>query len=169
MSGDVLAICSQVERPGGHPPVLVGASAGGIAILLAMGQCPDAARGLVLVDIAPRIEPAGAGRVIGFMAAHAGGFDQLRDVHEALVAYNPRQARPFDPEALGRNVRLRNDGRWYWHWDPQVVASFGGHLGEDLGYASCRRRPGRSRCRRCWSGAGSPTCSARRAPASSST
>jgi pimeloyl-ACP methyl ester carboxylesterase len=134
MSGDVLAICSQVERPGGHPPVLVGASAGGIAILLAMGQCPDAARGLVLVDIAPRIEPAGAGRVIGFMAAHAGGFDQLRDVHEALVAYNPRQARPFDPEALGRNVRLRNDGRWYWHWDPQVVASFGGHLGEDLGY-----------------------------------
>ncbi|HTK64915.1 MAG TPA: alpha/beta hydrolase [Pseudonocardia sp.] len=136
MSGDVLAVCSQVERPGGHAPVLVGASAGGIAIILAMGRRPDAARGLVLVDIAPRIESAGAGRVIGFMAAHTGGFDQLEDVHEALVAYNPERARPFDPDALSRNVRRREDGRWYWHWDPEVVTSFGGHLGEDLGYGA---------------------------------
>jgi pimeloyl-ACP methyl ester carboxylesterase len=136
MSGDVLAVCSQVERPGGHPPVLVGASAGGISIILAMGRRPDAARGLVLVDIAPRIESAGAGRVIGFMAAHTGGFDQLEDVHEALVAFNPERARPFDPRTLSRNVRRHDDGRWYWHWDPAVVTSFGGHLDDDLAYGS---------------------------------
>jgi len=139
MSGDVLAVSSQVERSQGHVPVLVGASAGGIAIILAMGRRPDAARGLVLVDIAPRIESAGAGRVIGFMAAHTGGFDELADVHEALVAYNPERARPFDPDALSRNVRRREDGRWYWHWDPAVVTSFGGHFNGDLGYGELSR------------------------------
>jgi pimeloyl-ACP methyl ester carboxylesterase len=134
LAEDVLAVCDQIEKPGGHPPVLVGASAGGIGTILAAAQQPDAVRALVLVDIAPRIEPSGANRIIDFMAAHTGGFDSLEDVHQVLVDYNPERSRPFDAAALQRNVRRRQDGRWYWHWDPAVVTSFGGTFGDDLAY-----------------------------------
>jgi len=101
-------------------PVLIGASMGGLTALVAAGKGRVTASGLVLVDIAPRIEPEGAARVAAFMRAHPDGFASLEDVAEAVTAYNPHRQRPASPEGLRRNVRLR-DGRWYWHWDPAFM------------------------------------------------
>lgn len=99
-------------------PVLIGASLGGVTSLVAAGEHPGTARGLVLVDIAPRAEPQGIKRIQEFMTANLGGFATLDDVADAIQAYTPHRRRPRNLDGLKKNVRLRDDGRWYWHWDP---------------------------------------------------
>ncbi|MEE2060436.1 alpha/beta fold hydrolase [Rhodococcus artemisiae] len=104
-----------------EPPVLVGASMGGMASLLAAGDNPDLARALVLVDITPKAEPAGLSKITGFMQAGLTGFDSLHDALDAVIEYNPHRSRPPRVEGLRKNLRER-DGRWYWHWDPRMLS-----------------------------------------------
>ena len=118
-AGDVRAY---VEGPLGAAPFLIGASLGGLTSILLTGElAPGIARGVVLVDIVPDMEPAGANRIQEFMAEHARtGFASLDEVADAIAAYNPHRPRPSDLSGLRKNVRER-DGRWYWHWDPAFV------------------------------------------------
>ncbi len=106
----------------GGEPVLVGASLGGIASLVAVGASPEpVARALVLVDVAPQISQKGVERIAAFMLAKPEGFASLDEVADAIAAYNPHRPRPSDLEGLKRNVRQRPDGRWIWHWDPAFL------------------------------------------------
>ena len=114
-----------------EPPVLVGASLGGLTSLVAIAEADDpasVAAALVLVDVAPRVEMDGANRIRDFMVGGAGGFERLEDVADAIAAYLPHRPRPKDLSGLQKNLRLR-DGRWHWHWDPAFVQ--GGHEGID--------------------------------------
>jgi pimeloyl-ACP methyl ester carboxylesterase len=125
LAGDVLAIARSFDTP----PALVGASLGGIASLAAIGEHPDekVARALVLVDVAPRIEEAGRERIGEFMMEHmASGFGSLDEVADAIQRYNPHRPRPTNLSGLEKNLRRRDDGRWYWHWDPVFIS---GRLG----------------------------------------
>jgi pimeloyl-ACP methyl ester carboxylesterase len=101
----------------------VGASLGGFTALLAHGD--DAAhapfRALVLVDVAPRLEPEGVSRILAFMAAHGEGFASLHEAADAIAAYMPHRPRPRHTHGLAKNLRLRADGRYYWHWDPRFI------------------------------------------------
>jgi pimeloyl-ACP methyl ester carboxylesterase len=118
---DVIAIARSL----GHP-VLIGASLGGTSALTALGKTADdpVGRALVLVDVAPNIEPSGAMRILAFMGEHmANGFASLDEVADAVAAYNPHRPRPTDLGGLRKNVRQRADGRWYWHWDPAFITS----------------------------------------------
>jgi pimeloyl-ACP methyl ester carboxylesterase len=99
---------------------LVGASMGGLTSLMATGEGKVHPRGLVLVDVAPRIEVSGSRRVRDFMRARPEGFASLEEVADAVAAYNPHRPRPRSLEGLKKNVRLR-DGRWHWHWDPAFM------------------------------------------------
>jgi pimeloyl-ACP methyl ester carboxylesterase len=105
-----------------EPPVLIGASLGGLTSMLLAGEmAPGIARGVVLVDIVPEMEQAGADRIHAFMLEYAeAGFDTLDEVADAVAAYNPHRPRPSDHSGLRKNLRER-DGRWYWHWDPAFV------------------------------------------------
>ena len=103
------------------PPVLVGASLGGITSLVAAGEHPGLARALVLVDVVVRIEPKGVARIRDFMTASPEGFSSLEEVASAVAAYNPLRPRPGNLDGLRKNVRLHADGRWYWHWDPAFM------------------------------------------------
>ena len=76
--------------------------------------------GLVLVDIAHRMEGDGRDRIGQFMTAHLDGFASLDEAADAIAAYNPHRPRPKDLSGLAKNLRER-DGRWYWHWDPRFV------------------------------------------------
>ena len=115
---DVQAVVAQL----GATPVLVGASLGGIAALIAEGEAhPSFARALVLVDIAPRIEPSGAIRIIQFMQGKPGGFASLEEAADAVAAYLPHRRRPEDLSGLARNLRRTADGRLRWHWDPKFL------------------------------------------------
>lgn len=114
---DVLALVGQFAAP----PVLVGASLGGIASLLAVGESEGpVAAGLVLVDITPRVELSGVHRIQAFMNANLDGFESLEAVADAIAAYNPSRPRPRNIPGLLKNVRLR-DGRYFWHWDPAFL------------------------------------------------
>ncbi len=115
--GDLLALMPILERP----PVLVGASLGGITALLAAGEHPGIARGLVLVDVVVQLEPEGVDRIVAFLAQHHDGFSSLEEVADAIAAYNPIRRRPRNLDGLKKNVRLRPDGRWHWHWDPSFI------------------------------------------------
>lgn len=106
------------------PPVLIGASLGGISSLVAIAEAPPdvtVASGLVLVDVAPRLEEEGIARIAEFMLGNLDGFASLDEVADAVAAYNPHRPRPSDLSGLRKNVRLRDDGRWYWHWDPRFL------------------------------------------------
>jgi pimeloyl-ACP methyl ester carboxylesterase len=115
-----------VARAAGRPPALVGASLGGISSLIAIaeddrGGDQPIASALVLVDVAPRLEPDGVARIGDFMLDHLDGFASLEDVADAVAAYNPHRPRPSDLSGLRKNVRRHDDGRWYWHWDPRFM------------------------------------------------
>jgi pimeloyl-ACP methyl ester carboxylesterase len=115
---DVRCIVAGVSEP----PVLVGASLGGLASLVAMGEAPPvAARALVLVDVAPRMEEDGVDRIRAFMTSAPDGFASLDDAADAVASYLPHRRRPDDLTGLRKNLRRRPDGRWMWHWDPAFI------------------------------------------------
>lgn len=108
----------------GRPPVLIGASLGGLSSLVAIAEAPPGVTvggGLVLVDVAPRLEEEGIARIAEFMLGNLDGFASLEEVADAVAAYNPHRPRPTDLSGLRKNVRRREDGRWYWHWDPRFL------------------------------------------------
>lgn len=114
---DVQAFTQQL----GRPPVVVGASLGGLAGLMAEGELGPLLRALVLVDVAPRLEQDGVARIINFMATGLDGFASLEDAADAIAAYLPNRKRPRDVGGLAKNLRQRDDGRWHWHWDPRFI------------------------------------------------
>jgi pimeloyl-ACP methyl ester carboxylesterase len=116
---DLAAVVAALDGP--EPPLLIGASMGGMTSLVGQGERGDLARALVLVDIVPKVEPEGVARIMAFMGANPDGFASLDEVAEAVRAYNPHRKRPPNPEGLRKNVRLRENGRWYWHWDPAFL------------------------------------------------
>jgi pimeloyl-ACP methyl ester carboxylesterase len=119
-AADVRAVAAQQARP----PVLIGASLGGLSSLAAIAEAPTGATvasGLVLVDVAPRLEEEGIARIAEFMLGNLDGFATLDEVADAIAAYNPHRPRPTDLSGLRKNVRQRDDGRWYWHWDPRFL------------------------------------------------
>ncbi len=106
---------------GDTAPAFVGASMGGIISLLAIGERHVDARALVLVDIATRMEDEGVGKILSFMRSGASGFASLDEAADAVAAYQPHRPRPSSTDGLRKNLRQREDGRWYWHWDPAFI------------------------------------------------
>ncbi len=108
----------------GNPrPVLVGASMGGGTSLVAVGEDHIDATALVIVDIAPRVEREGVGKILAFMTRKPEGFDSLEEVADAIASYQPHRKRPKTLEGLAKNVRLGADGKYHWHWDPRFRAN----------------------------------------------
>jgi len=117
-AADVRALIASI----GSNPIVIGASLGGIASLLAITEPPQAAAaGLVLVDVAHRFRPRGGGRIVSFMEERPDGFASLDEAAEAIAAYLPHRAPARDPSGLRHNLRLNDNGRWVWHWDPEML------------------------------------------------
>lgn len=102
-------------------PVIVGASLGGIIGLLLLGERRVEAAGLVLVDVAPRIQDAGVERILTFMRAHQNGFKSLEEAAAAVEEYLSHRKRPPDIAGLKKNLRQGDDGRYRWHWDHRML------------------------------------------------
>lgn len=118
----------------GGTPVLVGASLGGLAAMLAAGEAPRAPlSALVLVDIVPRMERSGGEHVVGFMRATQDGFESLEQAADAIARYLPHRPRPRSLDGLAKNLRQGDDGRFYWRWDPAFVRPQGGWNPDEVG------------------------------------
>jgi len=129
---DVTVLSRSVERP-----VIVGASLGGMAALVAIAERGVDARALVLVDVAPRLELGGATRVLEFMAAHPDGFATLDEAADWIASYLPGRDRPVSSEGLEKVLR-RHGTRWRWHWDPRFLRGMRQGMGDGPGAAEVR-------------------------------
>ena len=120
---DAAAIFRQVAEMFHAAPSAVGASLGGLSALTAEARHGRLLEALVLVDVTPRLDPGGVARVQGFMSARlAEGFASLEEVADAIAAYLPHRKRPSSLDGLRKNLRLGEDGRYRWHWDPALFA-----------------------------------------------
>ena len=119
---DAATLAGAMKHETEHRPVLVGASLGGIAGLLASdGAAPFAA--IVLVDVAPDLNPAGIARIRDFMGDRMEeGFASVAEAGAAVARYLPDRQAPQSLEGLKRNLRLGEDDRWRWHWDPAFLS-----------------------------------------------
>jgi pimeloyl-ACP methyl ester carboxylesterase len=102
------------------PVVLVGFSLGGDGCLMRAAASPARAAGVVLVDVAPHVEPDGVDPVQTFLEASVAGFAELYDAAAAVAAMSGAVADPAgDYSGLARHLR-RDEARsrWFWKWDP---------------------------------------------------
>lgn len=129
----------------GEPPVVLGASMGGLTAMLAEGRKHGLLRALVLVDVTPTLATEGVTKITDFMRAGLGGFDTLDAVADAVAAYNPHRPRPRNLDGLRKNLRQGSDGRWYWHWDPHFMPDATGDHERGISYDERRALAARIR------------------------
>lgn len=131
---DLTTIVDRLAHSGEKRPIAVGASLGGITALLAEGEAlNDLFQALVLVDITPQIDPAGVAKILNFMSAFSRGFESVEQASEAVAGFQSHRkpVRKSDNTGLKKNLRLKADGRYYWHWDPRLLDSVS-HFGQQL-------------------------------------
>lgn len=117
---DARAVARALREETGLAPVAVGASLGGMAALLAQDSEPGLFAGLVLVDVVPDMNQTGLTKVRDFMRAHLeDGFASVEEAADAIAIYLPHREKPKSLEGLRKNLRLKPDGRYHWHWDPK--------------------------------------------------
>ncbi|WP_040819915.1 alpha/beta fold hydrolase [Nocardia jiangxiensis] len=105
-----------------RPAALVGASLGGLASITAAGESPAVdCTALVLVDVVPRSNEAGKAAIMSFMLADQDGFTSVEHAAEVVAGYLPHRPRPANTTGLQKNLRRRDNGRYYWHWDPRML------------------------------------------------
>ncbi|WP_274628961.1 alpha/beta fold hydrolase [Arvimicrobium flavum] len=120
---DVVAVVRAVVQRFDAMPAVVGASLGGLAALTAELRHGPLFASLVLVDVTPRMDLDGIMKVQGFMGARIEeGFATLQEAADAIAEYLPHRKRPRSLDGLRKNLRLSDDGRYRWHWDPAFIA-----------------------------------------------
>jgi pimeloyl-ACP methyl ester carboxylesterase len=134
-----LVVTPQISRLGA-PAVLVGASLGGHAALMAASGRPDLVRALVLADVTPWVDEDYADGIRAAMRLAARGFDTVEEAAamvDRLRGTAPRSQR----EGLLPFLKQCEDGRLYWRWDPRFLEDrFVRHGGEGGMFAEAARR-----------------------------
>ena len=122
--GDIRSIL----RRGSRPVALVGASIGGIAALIALGEgvgdetFDEKVRALVLVDVVPNMSKPGLDHIRSFMSLGSSGFADLEEAAAAIARFLPHRPPRNSNSNLMKSLRQGPDGRLYWHWDPAFHA-----------------------------------------------
>ncbi len=116
---DIIDVVQTFDRK----PIAVGASLGGISSLTAQQRMnQQLLHALVLVDITPHMEADGLARIRDFMLEHAAnGFATLEEAADFVASYTPHRKRSNNHDGLRKNLRLCEDGRYRWHWDPNFL------------------------------------------------
>jgi pimeloyl-ACP methyl ester carboxylesterase len=103
-----------------HRPHLVGMSLGGQTSLYAACHGLDLAS-LTLVDVGPRLVPAGGARITEFLGVTS--YPSFEAALDRAAEFSPQRTRESLAESLVRSMRQQADGRWTWKWDPRRAAS----------------------------------------------
>lgn len=104
------------------PCALVGASMGGMTALHAASVlAPQKVPAITLVDITLRPAINGIARIKRFMSNYLDGFATIEEAAQAVAQYTHSPRRSTN-RSLAKNLRLHDDCRFYWHWDPALVS-----------------------------------------------
>ena len=117
-SADCLAVIDRL----GRPPVLVGASLGGVTALLAEGGVGP--RGLERPRHRghhPSHEPRGDPANPGVHGLRGGGLRHSRGGGRRHRGLHPEPAEARESGRAHEGPAPAADGRWYWHWDPRFL------------------------------------------------
>jgi len=116
---DLVSILNQL----GKSASIVGASLGGMVAFSLAGDLDNGelVNALVMVDIGLYPNEKGSDQIINFMQSGNKGFASLEEASEAISGYLPHRKKPKDNNGLEKNLRLKEDGRYYWHWDPKFI------------------------------------------------
>ncbi|GIR88043.1 MAG: peroxidase [Gammaproteobacteria bacterium] len=118
---DLISIIEEI----GKPASLIGASLGGMISLSTAGD-PEFQKhcsALVMVDIGIYPNEEGSNEILEFMSSGFKGFVSLEEASDAIATYLPHREKPKDISGLKKNLRLKEDGKYYWHWDPKFIQS----------------------------------------------
>ena len=118
---DLISIIEEI----GKPASLIGASLGGMVSLSTAGD-PEFEKhcsALVMVDIGIYPNEEGSNEILEFMSSGFKGFVSLEEASDAIAKYLPHREKPKDISGLKKNLRLKDDGKYYWHWDPKFIQS----------------------------------------------
>ena len=126
---DIVCILQELNKPA----AFIGASLGGMTSLSIAGdsELKELCWSLVMVDIGlyPNLE--GSQEIVNFMHSGSEGFESVEEAAESVSNYLPHRKRPRDNRGLEKNLRLKDDGRYYWHWDPRFLDSRPKDMSED--------------------------------------
>jgi len=114
---DIEAILDFLDRKA----VLVGASRGGQAALIAASRRADRVALVMLADVGPLIDNSGVDRIRLFFEASRHGFASVEDAAAALSAHLGQRSER-SPGALARAMRRDDSGRYHWRWDPRTAS-----------------------------------------------
>jgi pimeloyl-ACP methyl ester carboxylesterase len=104
-AADAIAVADQL----GRPPVIVGASLGGVAAIIAEGTTDRVvSSALVIVDITHRSNPEGIQRIKDFMSSGMEGFATLEDAADAIAAYTPNRPKRVNPGRSDEGAAARS-------------------------------------------------------------
>jgi esterase len=102
---------------------LIGTSMGGIISMMYAGGWPDRVERLVLNDIGPEVDPAGATRIASYFASAPERFKDLGEVVKYYKANYPTMAKVPDQilaEQVKWSVKPDGNGSLMWKIDPNI-------------------------------------------------
>jgi esterase len=102
---------------------VIGTSMGGIVSIMYAGGWPQRVERLVLNDIGPEIDPAGATRIAGYFSSAPERFNDLAEVVAYHKANYPAMAKVPDQilaEQVKWSVKQDGDGSLKWKIDPNI-------------------------------------------------
>jgi esterase len=106
-----------IEKLGLKRPLMVGHSMGGFAAMAYAAKFARRMAGLVLVDIAPELNPSGTARIRNFLAQDR-ELDSVDVFVERAMAFNPLRNPALLRRSLLHNLRELPNGKWTWKHDP---------------------------------------------------
>jgi pimeloyl-ACP methyl ester carboxylesterase len=119
----VTDLAKMLEELGVARTSLIGTSMGGIISMMYAGGWPERVERLVLNDIGPEIDPAGAARIASYVGEAPERFKDIGEVVKHYKENYPAMAKLTDnivADQVKWSVKLAPDGALQWKMDPNV-------------------------------------------------
>jgi pimeloyl-ACP methyl ester carboxylesterase len=116
-------LAAMLDRLDPRKVALIGTSMGGIISIAYAGGYPERVEKLVVNDIGPEIDPAGAARIAGYVTQAQSEFSDLSEVAAHYRQNYPSLAKLPEPALLEFakwSVKPAPSGRLIWKMDPAV-------------------------------------------------
>mgnify|MGYP001218297980 FL=1 len=106
-----------VIKTNAAPIIIIGLSLGGTIGYKYTAANQKLVRGLVIIDVAPRLQESGVKRVRNFVE-NKDYFDSIEEMVTAGQAFRPNRTKDQLVASVMRNAKQHANGRWSWKYDP---------------------------------------------------